>query len=361
MSHVPGGLVYKRFLNALRPVGVPPVPPPFVCGDGPVWTSINSATPLGGNISQSQLSIAKGATRFVRAGVDNGSVNTARFRYSDDDGLTWTDGPNVATGGPNLAFNYSNALIYGNGIFFQRVYNFGYLRSLDEGLTFTYRDTAFGATIRSGFNTFCGGKFWLLGATVATYTVDASTNASFVNATINSLVGDIVSIYEWNGDLYLITAPTTPTPNSGRLYVSTDGGNTFNWTGVFQPWASTVNAPMIIAVGNNSRAGIGINSDLNGTAFYTLNGQNWLASAGTGGLPYQNKCTITYQQGAYLLMASGNEFPLVSVDQGATFSASPNSMGGGAGGFASVVNGGNVTLAVRTNGTQNNLYLRGVC
>lgn len=354
MSHVPGGLVYKRFLNALRPVDGGP-PPPAICADGPVWTAIVPPTQLPG--ANGLFPLARGAERFVRVGRSVSTPTVFEYQYSTD-GSVWIDGADVVTPVFDQPTSRTNNLVYGNGRFFQRVANFQFMRSVDEGLTFQTVNTASGSfpNMRNGIAAFVAGQFFMLGDTAITRSVDVSNNASFSEPVINGLVGNIVGIYEWNGDIYLTAGPTAPTPNSGRLYVSSDGGATFNWTGVFQPWESSATAPCRIAASPTARCGIGFNAGGSNGGFYTLDGQNWNPSIGTSG---SNRIETAYQQGVFMMVSPSNEFPLISADNGATFTASPNSMQNASGSYCLAVDGVNVTVGTMSDSTE--AYKRGVC
>lgn len=351
MSHVPGGLVYKRFLNALRPVDG--APPPAVCANGAVWSAIVPPTQLPG--ANGLFPLARGATRFVRVGRSVSTPGTFEYQYSSDNGLSWIDGADVITPNFDQPTSRANNLVYGNGRFFQRVSNFQFMRSVDEGLTFQTVNTASGSfpNMRE-CAAFLGGQFFMFNNTQLTRSVDVSNNASFSEPVINGLVGNIAGMYEWEGDIYLTTGPTSPVPGTGRLYVSTDGGATFNWTGVFQPWGQQSEAPFRIAAGLNSRCGIGFNTT--GTGFFTNDGQTWFASAGTAGT---NRIEVAYQQGVYMMFSPSNEFPLISLDEGATFTASPNSMTSSSGAYCVAVDGVNVTVGTMSDTSAP--YKRGVC
>lgn len=350
MSHVPGGLIYKRFFNALRPIFGPA--PPSICADGPVWTSFVPPTFLPG--AGGLFPLTRGADRFVRIGRSVSTPTVFEFQHSTD-GQTWIDGADVVTPAFDQPFSYANNLVYGNGRFFQRVQNFQFMRSVDEGLTFQTVNTASGSfpNMRA-WAAFVGGQFFMIGNNALTRSVDVSNNASFSEPVINGLVGNIAGMYEWGGDIYFTAGPTSPTPNSGRLYVSSDGGATFNWTGVFQPWESQNTAPFRIAAGPLSRCGAGFNSTVG--AYYTLDGQNWLSSSGSGGT---NRIETVYQDGVFMMFAPSDPTVLLSADNGATFYVSPNLMTDSSGAVCAAVDGAGVTVTTTSDFPSN--YKRGLC
>lgn len=297
MSHVPGGLVYKRMLNTYRPVIR------SICADGPVWslvgTPINNTFPI--------HSVAAGAgfgvANFNKAGQPG-------VIYTLDNGTTWIE----ATIPGTFGLSGDQSISFGSSAFVSIVNAVQVIRSVDAVNWSVITLPAYGAFYRMSY--LFGSIFAAPQSTAVVYSLDEGINwiQSAAIAGLGTMTSNAVSTAT-GAVIAGVDAPLT----GGRVARSADG---ISWSSIAAPWSATL-APEALATDGSRIVAIGGGVTANDNAYYSDDdGLTWnlISLPGLGNTRWRD---IQYSNGIWLAVGitsiPGNPNVAISTD-GASWS-----------------------------------------
>lgn len=209
MSHVPGGLVYKRLMNVLRRDAGLPI---NYCLNGPVW----SLAPIPVNKTFDGFCVAFGNGAFIASYNNSGQPG---ILYSTDDGSTWNIALIPSTYGVSGLLDIS----FSNGVFVVTVNAVQCIRSTD------FNNWAL-IGIPGGPNSYIGhafdGNVVIIGNVNPKYSLD---NGLTWNSSLSSISGSIHGPVCSNSRVAIIPTNTGFAKSSDGIVWS---NHVLGWNGV---------------------------------------------------------------------------------------------------------------------------------